>query len=122
MLTDSELRQIRADVAALLPQSATIQRRTLADDGVGGKLAEYTDSASVACRLAFAGSKDEPTQVDAAEAGRIVAQVKYIITLPWDADIQATDRLSIEGAAYEMLSPVVDRFNEVSKRILARKL
>ena len=122
MLTDSELRQIRADVAALLPQSATIQRRALADDGVGGKLAEYTDSASVACRLAFAGSKDEPTQVDAAEAGRIVAQVRYVITLPWDTDVQATDRISIEGNIYEMLSPVVDRFNEVSKRILARKL
>lgn len=122
MLTDSELAQIRADVALLLPQSATIQRRTLTDDGVGGKLAVYADQASVACRLAFAGSKDEPTQADAAEAGRIVAQVKYVITLPWDADVQATDRLSIEESIYEMLSPVVDRFNEVSKRILARKL
>lgn len=122
MWTASELEIAQAEIADLLPQTATIQRRTLTDDTAGGKVAAYADVSAVACRLAFAGSKDEPTQTDRAEAGRIVAQVQYVITLPALTEIEATDRLVIDGATYELLSPVTVRFDEVSKRLLARKL
>lgn len=123
MLSALELSALRADIAAeFLPQTATIQRRQLLDDGNGGKTAQYAAAGTTACRLAYAGSKDEPTRKDATEGGRIVGQVLYVLTLPADVAIDATDRFEIDGGTYELISPPPTRFEEVTRRLLVKKL
>jgi hypothetical protein len=122
MVTASELADIRAAAIGFLPDTATVMRRTLTDDGVGGTTVSYTSAGTVNCRLVFSGSKSEPTMKDREEGGRITAQQFYLVTLAHDADIVQTDRLAINGDTFELLSDVTARSSEVSKRLLARKL
>lgn len=120
LLTTVELSDIRAAQLDALPDTATIQTRTLTSDGNGGKLASYTAGGTSACRLSFAGNN--PSYRDIAVASKISPQQLYIVTLPHDASVTETSRLVINGATYDVLTALNQRSWQTAKRMLVKRV
>lgn len=105
-LSTKKLTRMRAQVAELLPQSATIQRLTHTSDGMGGITTAVTTVATgVACRL------DPVSQ--ALVVGIIGAQetiaVRYRLTMPWDAALAADCQVVVDGRTYQVLQVDADQ-------------
>src|SRR5262249_1340871 len=103
------------------PDTATILRRTLVDDGNGGQETTYANAGTTACRISFAGSKSELTLKDRQIGGRITPQQEWIVTLGHDSDVLETDRLEINGSTYEVISSLRRRSWEITKRLLVKQ-
>src|SRR5262245_30658011 len=100
MLTDAQLAKMRRDANRLLPDTATIKRRALVDDGEGGEEAEYTEIGTTKCRFS---AIDVKTRLkDQATGGRIQSNEGFIGSFPWDADLIATDRVVIKNVTYDL--------------------
>lgn len=122
LLSTAELAEIRATQLEALPDTATILRRALVADGRGGQVATYTAQAeTVACRLSFE-DRDKPKMLDAVTSGRPEPQERFIVTLPHDASIEETDRLTINGATFEIVTSLAARSWETAKRLLVRRV
>jgi hypothetical protein len=116
MLTAEELAAARADARAELPDTATIRTPTETPNGRGGVTATYSGSTTVPCRLnflsgPFPGGSDVPT------GGGVSAPQLFVVTLPHDAPVTDKDRLVINGVAYEIVSAVATRSEEITKRL-----
>lgn len=99
MLTATELAAMQEAQNGALPSTATILRYTTASDGQGGQVATLvTPSATAACRVSSRGVPDEFLQ-----DGRAAGRALWLVTLAADADVLATDRLSVSGKVYEIL-------------------
>lgn len=99
MLTAAELSAMRSDVADSLPGTAIISRPTTASDGMGGVTATFAAAGTVACRM-------EPSQTDATESesgGRSVMASPWVLHVPHDTDLNATDRIVYDGGTYEVV-------------------
>lgn len=99
MLTDAELAQLRSDVLELLPGSAVIQResRGTADAyGYGGSVS-YAAVGTVAARV-------DPLAASARETiGARDTDTEFRqLTVPYNADIAAGDRVVFDGRTYEI--------------------
>lgn len=104
MLTSRQMAALqRIHEQTAMPDTAIILTRTLATDGRGGQTASYTESQTVACRIAFYSNR--PALPDADVTGQVKAAEKYLVSLPVGTEINATDRLKIKGVTYEILSP-----------------
>lgn len=104
MLTSGQLAALqRIHKQTAMPDQAIILTRTLTTDGRGGQTASYTESQTVACRIAFYSNR--PALPDAGITGQVKAAEKYLVSLPVGTEISATDRLKIKGVTYEILSP-----------------
>lgn len=89
MLSDTDLDHMRADLAASLPDTATVQRRSRVSDSMGGSTVTWTTVATVPCRIA-------PRQgIEGDSDGHWQTTDEYRVTVPWDADIRPTDRLVV---------------------------
>lgn len=106
MLTPSQLNLMRRTQERLMPDTATILRRSLAADGRGGKTATYTAQGDVKCRLAFYSNR--PAYPDNGNGEFVKTPEKYLLSLPVGTEIYATDRIKVKGVTYEILSPSDD--------------
>jgi hypothetical protein len=119
LLSGCALDSLREVAAELLPDTATIYRRTLSADGRGGKVATYAAQIeTIPCRLTFPGEGDKPTIVDREVGGRIRPQQQFLVTMPTDADVLETDRLGINGTTFDIISSLATRSFQVVKRLL----
>lgn len=121
LLSTNQLARLRTISKQAMPDTATILRRTLTDDGNGGKVESYASVGTAPCRIAFGGSKTEPTLKDRQVGGRITPQQEWIVTLANDANVLETDRLQINGATYEIISSIRVRSWEITKRLLVKQ-
>lgn len=92
---DDEFALMRAEVAQTLPGTAVIQRMTMGTGLYGGET--WAAVGTVAARLDPYNRQDSSGQVSMMEAGRSY----YQLTLPYDADLQDGDRVSIDNVIYE---------------------
>lgn len=106
MLTASQLKLMRTAQEQLMPDTATILRRSLAADGRGGKTATYTAQGEVKCRIQF--NSYRPVMPDGDGAGFVKNSERYLLSLPVGTEIYATDRIKVKGVTYEILSPSDD--------------
>lgn len=119
-MSAADLAFIRSEQLKALGSTATIYRRTLTDDGNGGKETTYPTSSTSACRLVFFGGR--PVMPDTASASKIDPKERFILTLPYDADILETDRVAVEGSTYEVISSKAARTWETVKRFLVKRV
>lgn len=120
LLEVSELAEIRATQLEALPDTATLQTRTLASDGAGGQTSSWANAGTSACRLMFAGNN--PTYRDMAVAMKIAPQQLFIVTLPHDATIAETSRLIINGTTYDAITALNERSWQTAKRLLVKRI
>lgn len=99
MLTSSELTYMRDAIEQLLPDTCTIQSVTTTPDGFGGVTETLTTTASnVACRLDMTSGR-EP-----AIGGAVQQFTSYMLSLPYNTTIAATDRVVINSVSYAVTS------------------
>lgn len=113
MLTSAELAQLRRDILELLPDTCRIERFTSAN--TNGYVEEQwgTAVASIACRFDPDTRRSEEDVIDDREA-RIV---RYIATLPYDADVLNSDRLIFNSGTYEIMQLHDAHSDRASRRL-----
>jgi head-tail adaptor len=121
MVSITELARMRADVTASLTDTATIQTRSLTNDGAGNAVEAYSGSTTVACRLRF-DSGGKPAFPKQRSGEQAQPQQLWIVTLPYNASVNETDRLTINGEIYEVVTANEQRSLELCKRVLCKRI
>lgn len=98
MLTDHELRRIRATVDNLLPGTAVIERAERQSDGAGGFTETWSAVGTAPCHLLI-----DRSSVEDAVSGRIRLVSGYSILLPIATDVRSSDRIVSNGATFEVV-------------------
>ena len=112
MLTAAELASMRSVAGSdALPDSCSIVTRTLVSDGAGGHT-ETTSSATVACRLSPDGGGQEDTL-----GGRVTPVNRWVITVPYDATVAQSAKVTFGARTFEVVSVDTDRTWDLCKRI-----
>ena len=120
LLTTRQLNKMRDTAERLLPSTCVIYRRTLSDDGNGGKATTYTETETVDCRLVFYSNR--PGAPDRTQGGKVRAADLFLLSVPQSTDIRETDRVEINGTTYDVVSDLAERSYEVTKRVLVKKV
>lgn len=121
MLTAAELTRMRADANRLLPDTATIYRRTVTEDSSGGEASDWsTRIGEVKCRLSATSAKTRAK--DAVRGERIEAAEGWIVSLPVGTDVTETDRLTINDTTYEVVSALDNRSYAVNIRLIVKRV
>jgi len=111
-LNAAQLARMRAQAAALLPGTCTIQRATSTNDGGGGWTEGWADVATVACRMDTISARTRAEVQAAREAG----VTYYTLTVPYDAPIGAGLRVVVDSVAYEIVEVHTAESWAVSRR------
>lgn len=116
----SQLVQMRADVAQLLPGTAILNTRTQTTDGAGGFTTGTVavTGGTVACRFDPANSKSQLFEI--AKAG--VFAFEYVVTLPWDAPVALGQVVAYANKFYEITSLTDEHSWRVSRRATASRV
>lgn len=89
---------MRLRVARLLPDSATIERKTAVSDLGGGTTETWANQATgVSCRIEPAGGGET-----GATADRVNDETSHVVYFAAGTDIAETDRVLIGGQVYEI--------------------
>jgi hypothetical protein len=128
MLSTAQLNRMRRDANRLLPDTATIYRRTLTADDSGSEAPDWsTKVGEVKCRLSATSVKSRAR--DIVRGGQIEAAEPWIVSLPIGTDLEATDRLEIVcqsrpdlTSTYEVVSSVDPRSFDVNLRVIVKKV
>lgn len=103
MLPARDLAAMRREMQRMLPDTATIQRRTIASDGGGGQTeTRATLAASVPCRIAPTGGGESGSAMSD-DGDRVRDESTHVVTFANGQDITETDRILIDGSTYEVL-------------------
>lgn len=113
MLTSRELADLRNDILDLLPDTCRIERMTVTNTNGYAEESWGTAVASIACRFDPDTSRKE-TEVAGAQEAHLI---RYIVTLPYNANVQDGDRFVYQGSTYEMLQLHDVHSNNASKRV-----
>jgi hypothetical protein len=116
MLTTAELSIFRSTQVLRFDLTATVTRPAAGtDDGEGGKLpASPTTFTSACCRAAHKAADREEVV-----AAKIQGRSVWDITFPALTDVRLTDRITIEGKDYEVISLYAPKSRETARMILA---
>lgn len=99
MLTARELADLRAEALDLMPSTCRIERPVVTITYGATSEAWGTAVASVACRFDPDKTRKEENVISDREA----MVTRYQLTLPYNTDIQAGDRLIYNGGTYELI-------------------
>lgn len=121
MISTAELTSMRATVTSVLTDTATIQTRSSANDGAGNAVETYAGTATIACRLRFA-SGNKPSSPKQRSGEQMQPQQLWIVTLPYNASVNETDHLIINGTTYEVVTANEQRSLELCQRVLCKRV
>lgn len=113
MFSAKELADLRNDLLDLMPDTCRIERPAYVNTDGYAEESWGTAVASVKCRFdPDTTRKDVETVAD-----REAHLARYIVTLPYNADIQDGDRLAFSGKTYEVLQIHETHSNHASRRL-----
>lgn len=119
MLTAAELAVLREVQEEAMPDTCTIQRRSLQSDGMGGYTESWSDLATgVRCRIASARYRPEERAI----AEQVRGKTLWMLTLPAGQDITARDRVIVSGVAYEVVGLLTGGAWETARRVLLQRV
>lgn len=99
-LTAAELEDYRGAIEAGFDQSAVIWRRADAPDPWGGVTATYSAAGTVSCRVDWLS---QPREIAVADRPTTVCQ--YLLAVPWDTTLAATDRVVVGTVTMDVVLP-----------------
>jgi hypothetical protein len=118
-LLDSGLTFHRGLVLSVLPDTAQRVRPTLIADHQGGETAGAPDTSLLfSCRLAAKAQ----TALELAEAGRLVAVMKYTLYCPHGTDLLPTDQVKCNGGLFEVLDDADKRSSAAGMTVNLREI
>ena len=97
MLTDRELAQMRADVAALLPDTCSILTYSGTADGEGGVELTASGTVTASCRLDFPDYGKEQQS-----AGAIQPFKNGVLSLPYNTAITTANKVLVNSVTYNV--------------------
>ena len=112
MLSATEVAAMRAIQGAALPDTATRTRKTYVSDGMGGQTPSESTT-SYACRLAPTSGRELEV------AARVTSAVTFTVTLPYDADVVASDELTVNGRTFNVVAVLQGGTWATALRVLA---
>jgi len=118
MLTEAEISEMRRTAEAALPSRGQIQRRTLTPDGYGNQTETWNALTWVRCRI----HRDKAKTPEREQAGVITAVGDFNLTVPWNAPIEAKDRIVINNTTYEVTEPVTDTSWRITRQLRAQEV
>lgn len=111
MLSDYERASMIAAQIEALPDTGTVERKTLTDDGAGG-FTETVTATSLPCRIGM------PTgSYERAIAGQLGAVAVSVLTFPAGSDIGEADRVTVGTRSFEVKWVFRPTF-ETARRVL----
>jgi len=105
-------RTIQRAMLRRLTQTCVIRRITSVTDDGYGQPQETTSDTSSACFL----SRDRRAPAEAGVTGADIGKTYYMLTLPYDADIEESDSVIVDGLAYEVSQVETEHGNGVLKQ------
>ncbi len=101
MLTAEELTSMREIETSTMSSTAVIRRNSPTSDGMGG----YSDSWSIAgttvCDV-WAINTNRSNRENTTAGGQIITHAQWFITVPYNTDVTAKDRLEIDSRTFEL--------------------
>lgn len=116
MLTATELADMQTVEESVMSSSAVIVRFGTASDGMGGFTETWAAVGTVDCDLwpINRNVREQPT-----DGGQIISRADWYITMPFDADVTAKDRVTIDSRTFEILFVPNDESWATAKRVEA---
>jgi len=99
MLTAAELSAMREVEESVMSSTGIIKRRTLASDGMGGYTETWAAVGTVDCdvwQINQRGNREPVT------GGQVVSKSDWFITVPYNTDLTARDRVEVDGRTFEI--------------------
>ena len=120
-MTATELAQLRADFAELMPDTAVIQSVTLVSDGAGGNTPSWAavTGGTVACRIDPLNLRGSRVQLVAIQESLLVS---YQGTFPHDAPLAENYRVVTGSNTYEVVQLDVDHSNRACRRAILSEI
>jgi SPP1 family predicted phage head-tail adaptor len=112
MLSADDLAAMRAIQGEALPDTATRTRKALVPDGMGGHT-ETPSTETYACRIAPTSGRELEV------AARVTSAVTFTVTLPYDADVVASDELTVNGRTFQIVAVLRGEAWQTALRVLA---
>lgn len=126
-MLDSELTLMRAEIEALLPDTANILEVTRVSDGQGG----YNDSwgtatggTAVACRLDAAASAGISNFQgnEVMRGGAVQPYGRWVATLPYNTTITTDNRLEINTRTFNVIALDTNKSWQLNVRVILEQL
>ncbi len=117
MLTEADLSIMRAAQERAMPDTCTVQRVTLTDDGYGSHTEKWDDVASYRCRLSPVASPKELLL-----AGQTAQVADWMVTLPHGVDVKVSDRIIIGTRVLEVTGVVQGSNWQTALRVTAKEV
>lgn len=113
MLTANELASMRETINESLPDTCTIQSKTITSDGMGGQTEAYTTSATnVPCRV----ESDNIRVAEQIAQGAVKVVQTFTFTLAFDRAIARTDRIIWNARTFEVVT-TLDNSWQLHRRV-----
>ena len=118
-LSDVEVARLRAAHTATLTATCAIWRKVKSTNDAGGPDDTWAEHiAIVACRV----MPSQLQRVLETVAGRETMSAYYWLTVPYDTDIQAEDRVIFGGEAYQVVALWADHEPRTARRAVIAKV
>ena len=117
LLQTGDLTYLRNEIQVALPDTVTIRRKAMTQDGQGGFTEAWGDAyQNVSARLAAPSGSERIAQE------RQDSLITTTITLPYAQNVEPTDRIIHPDGSFEVLSVNVHQSWGTAKRCQVRKL
>lgn len=107
MLSAAELSAMREIEELVMPSTGVIERYALTPDGMGGYAETWSAVGTVSCDLWPVNQREERERTRA--GAQVISKADWFITVPFDTDITAEDRMVIDSRSFEIVFVPNDR-------------
>jgi hypothetical protein len=98
--------------------TATIRRKTLADDSMGGRTTTWSTASTPTVSVHPSGQTPDEKVI----ADRLGVVSFWWLSFPAQTDVRASDRIVVGSVTYEVVEPLGPRSFEVRRKVACKKI
>lgn len=98
LLKQKQLASLRSAAVKLLSDSCIVERNTPESDGAGKQIDSWAVINTYPCRISQSSTPSESVA-----GGSISSVSQYKLRLPYDADVKASDRVTVGARLFEVV-------------------
>ena len=127
LLYDDELADLRADLELSLTDAFVVLRPSATDNGGGRQGVVFAEQPAGRWPYARTWNKQSPKDMaeailGGAQAGQVKTLTLWYVLLPWDADVQAADRIKVAGMVLEVTGDDGGRTDAIGQTVICREM
>ncbi|MBA3587307.1 MAG: hypothetical protein H0W41_06695 [Chloroflexi bacterium] len=122
-LSVADMAAMRETLVESLPDPCAVIVDTLVDDDAGGHRIGSTTTTYVPCRISprLATGTGQLKDAETEQAGRIITQAPWLVTLPANIEVSAKDQIGAwDGRVFEVFAVLGRRSNELATLVTCR--